>query len=57
MGTEKFREVPLISLISIVSSELPVCSGAVYQVDSCLCHMDQCLEAVRWAAIGRAVVT
>ena len=51
------REVPLIPLIGIVSSELPVCSGAVYQVDSCLCHMDQCLEAVRWAAIGGAVVT
>ena len=28
-----------------------MCSGLVYQKDTCLCHMDQCLEAVRYSHI------
>ena len=28
-----------------------MCSGLVYQKDTCHCHMDQCLEAVRYSHI------
>ena len=34
-------------------SSIPVCSGHVYPGGECLCHMDQCLEAVRYHHMER----
>ena len=34
-----------------------MCSGLVYQKDTCHCHMDQCLEAVRYNHIEKCGTT
>ena len=47
----------LQELKAICFRDLPVCKGKVYEENICHCHMDQCLESVRYSHIEKCGYT